>query len=65
MISDMDAILNHIDEDTALSVRELSDRLDCTPREVQRGLEELMEQGEITSTPDFKYRRSRRIRSPQ
>lgn len=59
----MQEILNHIDEDTALSIHELADRLDSTPRDVQRGLESLMDRGEITSTPDWKYRRSRRDRS--
>lgn len=31
-------------------------------KEVQRELEKLMDKGKITSTPDFKYRVSRRIR---
>lgn len=55
-------VLDHIDEDTARSVSELADLTGQSKRDVQQELEQLMEQGEITSTPDWRYRRSRRQR---
>lgn len=58
--SNMNAILELIDEEQAKSVEELSEDTDFSSREVQRILEELMDRGLITSTPDWRYRESRR-----
>lgn len=52
-------ILEEIDEYTAFSAYNLARRTGHTVLEIQKGLEELMDRGEITSTPDFEYRRSR------
>lgn len=58
--AEIEAILTLIGEDDAKSVQELADETDCSQREVQRILEELMDRGRITSTPDWRYRESRR-----
>lgn len=50
-----------IDRETGYSVQEFSDMLGVPIREVQSALESLMERGLITSTPDWKYRRARRV----
>lgn len=54
------AVLDHIDETVALSIGELAEREGCSEGEIRRELEELMDEGEITSTPGWKYRKSRR-----
>lgn len=53
-------ILALIDEATGYTVHGFADELDTTVQEVQSALENLMECGKITSTPDWKYRLSRR-----
>lgn len=53
-------ILELIGRNEGYTVRELSSELDEDEDTIQRALEKLMECGEITSTPDWKYRRSRR-----
>jgi len=57
---EMEAILELIDEEHAKSVTQLADDTDYSSRRVQRILEELMDRGRITSTPDWRYRESRR-----
>lgn len=54
-------ILELIDEETGYSVPEFAEMLDIDERDVSYGLLVLMNQGKITSTPDWKYRRSRRV----
>lgn len=54
------AILEQIDEKNGKSVKELASDTDYSSRQVQHILEKLMEQGKITSTPDWRYRESRR-----
>jgi len=56
----MDAILEFIDEETKMSVSELADQTEYSARQIQLILEALMERGQITSTPDWQYRQSRR-----
>ena len=56
----MEAILEFIDEETKMSVSELANQTEYSARQVQRILEALMERGQITSTPDWEYRQSRR-----
>lgn len=56
----MEAILEFIDEETKMSVSELADRTEYSARQIQLILEALMERGQITSTPDWQYRQSRR-----
>ena len=57
---EVESILGLIDKDTAKSIPELADETGLTWREVRAGLAELMNRGRITSTPDWKYRESRR-----
>ena len=57
---EMERILEFIDEDTGMSVEELAAHTEFSSRHVQRILEALMERGQITSTPDWEYRQSRR-----
>ena len=56
----MEAILEFIDEETKMSVSELADQTEYSARQIQLILEALMERGQITSTPDWQYRQSRR-----
>ena len=60
MQDELTEILDCIDEQTGKSVKELASDTGYSPRDVQRILEELMERGRITSTPDWRYRESRR-----
>jgi len=52
-------ILQVIDRETAYTVQELAEMFDVHWKEIRSALEGLMERGEITSPPDWKYRRSR------
>lgn len=54
-------IYQTIDEETGYTVPELAERTGATQGEVQRALERMVERGHITSTPDWEYRRSRRV----
>jgi len=56
----MEAVLEFIDEETKMSISELADRTEYSARQTQLILEALMERGQITSTPDWQYRQSRR-----
>lgn len=56
----MEAVLEFIDEETTMSVSELASRTEYSAHQVQLILEALMERGQITSTPDWQYRQSRR-----
>lgn len=58
--AEMDAILDLIDEESGKSVKELASDTEYSSRRVQRILEEMMDRGMITSTPDWRYRESRR-----
>lgn len=53
-------ILALIDETTGYTVPELADKTGLAENEIQSELSKLMDRGLITSTPDWKYRRSRR-----
>lgn len=57
---ELDRVLGQINEETGKSVKELASDTGYSSRHVQRILEELMERGKITSTPDWRYRESRR-----
>lgn len=57
---EIDDILTQIDEEEGKTVKELAADTEYSSRRVQRILEELMERGKITSTPDWQYRESRR-----
>lgn len=59
---EMADVMGLIDEDTAMGVDELSDETGYTIDSIQKILEALMERGKITSTPDWKYRQSRRVK---
>lgn len=56
-------ILEHIDHNTGYKVPEFADLLNTDKKTIQTALESLMERGQITSTPDFQYRRARRTKS--
>lgn len=56
----METVLGVIDEDTGRSVEDIAESTGYSPRKVQLILEALMDQGKITSTPDWQYRESRR-----
>ena len=56
----IETILGLIDEETKMSIQEMAEQTEYSTRQVQLILEELMERGQITSTPDWKYRQSRR-----
>lgn len=56
----MEAVLEFIDEETKMSISDLADHTEYSARQVQLILEALMERGQITSTPDWQYRQSRR-----
>ena len=58
--AEMEAIIELIDEESGKSVKELASDTGYSSRRVQRILEELMDHGMITSTPDWRYRESRR-----
>ena len=57
---EMTDILECISEETGRSVSELADLTGHSQRRVQQILAALMERGQITSTPDWQYRESRR-----
>jgi DeoR/GlpR family transcriptional regulator of sugar metabolism len=56
----VEAIREVVDEQNGYTVQELARETGASMREVQRGLEELQDRGELTSTPDWRYREARR-----
>lgn len=57
---EMESVLSQISTVDGKSVDELAQGTEYSSRQIQTILEALMERGEITSTPDWRYRKSRR-----
>lgn len=57
---EMETVLDWIDEETRRSIDDLAEKTGYSQRHVQQILAALMERGRITSTPDWRYRESRR-----